>query len=235
MAMYRYVKAVPRVPVSRPVVISYILMSLGVSIIMWTLWPILSFFFVDQVVLAKTVSPLSDPNGLSVGSVGTYATGEKNTTDPNTWFPTHPQKKVSAQVNSYTLSVPSLNLENASVIIAGDDLGKSLIHYGGTGLPGEYGNTVIFGHSTLPQFFRGTKDYRTIFATLPSIKVGAIIKITYDGLSYTYVVTEKVVVEPTDLSPLEQRFDDSYVTLVTCVPPGTYMYRLNVKAKLMRI
>lgn len=235
MAMYRYVKAVPRAPVARPVVFSYVLMSMGVFIIVWTLWPILSFFFIDQVVLAKTVSPLSDPNGLSTGAALVYANGAKDTTDPNTWFPTKPQKKVSAQVNSYKMTIPSLNITDASVIIAGDDLGKSLIHYGGTATPGDYGNTVIFGHSTLPQFFRGIKDYKTIFATLPTIKIGDAIHVSYDGLDYKYLVTEKVVVEPTDLTPLEQRFDDSYMTLVTCVPPGTYLYRLNVKAKLVRI
>ncbi len=233
--MYRYVKAVPRRPIPRPVVVSYGLMSIGFIIILWTLWPIVSFFFTDQIVLAKTVSPIADFTGLTIGSPVAYAANEKNTTDPNTWFPTSPQKKVSAPVNSYTLSIPSLGITDASVIIAGDDLGKSLIHYGGTSLPGEYGNTVIFGHSTLPQFFRATKDYKSIFATLPTIKIGANINLTYDGLSYRYIVTEKVVVEPTDLSPLEQRFDDSYITLVTCVPPGTYLYRLNVKAKLVRI
>lgn len=234
--MYRYVKAVPRTPVPRPVVASYVFMMVGISIITWTLWPILSFFFIDQVVLAKTVSPLSDPTGLNTGGAAlVYANTSKDTTDPNTWFPTKPQKKVSAQVNSYTISIPSLHLSDASVIISGDDLAKSLIHYGGTSAPGDYGNAVVFGHSTLPQFFRGTKDYKTIFATLPTIKVGEEIDVTYDGVKYKYIVVEKVVVEPTDLSPLEQRFDDSYLTLVTCVPPGTYLYRLNVKAKLVRI
>ena len=162
-------------------------------------------------------------------------TGGEASTNVNTWFPTKPQKKVSTAVNSCTLSIPSLGIDNATVIIAGDDLGKSLVHYGGTGVPGEYGNTVIFGHSTLPQFFRGTKDYKTIFATLPTIKPGAEIQVTYDSVSYTYVVYDKVVLEPTDLTGLEQRFDDSYLTLVTCVPPGTYLYRLNVRARLKNV
>ena len=56
--------------------------------------------------------------------------------------------------------------------------------------------------------------------------------ITYDGVAYRYVIYEMVVTDPNDLSVLEQRFDDSYITLVTCVPPGTYWKRLNVKAKL---
>lgn len=235
MVMYRYVKAVRRPPVNRPAVISYSLMTAGFMLILWTLWPILSFFAVDQVIFAKTVSPLADPAGLVKAGAATPLTGSATSTDPNTWFPTAPQKKVSARANSYTLSIPTLGIDNATVIIAGDDLAKSLIHYGGTGLPGEYGNTVIFGHSTLPQFFKGTKDYKAIFATLPKIKEGDDIIIKYDGLTYRYQVYEKVVVEPTDLSPLEQRFDDAYLTLVTCVPPGTYLYRLNVKAKLVRI
>lgn len=232
MAMYRYVKSVPRRPIFRPVVVSYGLMTFGVMIILWTLWPILSFFSIDQGMLSRTVSPVAD---LGIRSPIVMAAGASKTTDANTWFPTLPQKKISSSVNSYMLSIPSLKLDNASVIIAGDDLKKSLIHYGGTGLPGEYGNSVIFGHSTLPQFFRGTKDYKSIFATLPTIKIGADIIVQYDRLTYTYEVMDKVVVEPTDLSPLEQYFDDSYITLVTCVPPGTYLYRLNVKARLKRI
>ena len=110
-----------------------------------------------------------------------------------------------------------------------------LVHYSGTAIPPDSGTTVIFGHSTLPQFFRGIKEYKSIFATLPTIKIGVDIIFVYDGVSYTYRVFDKVVVEPNDLSPLEQHFDDSYITVVTCVPPGTYLYRLNVKARLVRI
>lgn len=230
--MYRYVKAVHKPPMPRPVAISYALISMGFALMVWTSWPILSFFFVDQVV-AKTVSPVGDLSGSS--DAMSPLTGGESSTNVNTWFPTKPQKKVSTAVNSYTISIPSLGIDNATVVIAGDDLTKSLIHYGGTGVPGEYGNTVIFGHSTLPQFFRGTKDYKAIFATLPTIKPGAEIKITYDSISYTYVVYDKVVLEPTDLTGLEQRFEDSYVTLVTCVPPGTYLYRLNVRARLKKV
>lgn len=234
MAMYRYVKSYPKKKVPRPFIISYILMSLGIVILIWTLWPIASFFLYDQVMFAKTVSPVEDGAFASEPPVA-YGAKNSSTNDPNTWFPTQPQKKVVAPVNSYTLSIPSLHIKDATVVIAGDDLGKSLVHYGGTGLPGDYGNTVIFGHSTLPQLFDGTKNYHAIFATLPTIKEGSDIFLDYDGVTYQYRVYDKVVVDPTDVSPLEQQFDDSYLTLVTCVPPGTYMYRLNVKAKLVRI
>ena len=233
MPLYRYVKTYPRRRVRKPIVLSYIFIAVGFGVLAWTIWPIASFYLYDRILYAKTVSPVGDAVGKVVAPIAYAAT--ETTNNPNTWFPTSPQKKVVAPVNSYMLSIPSLSISNATVIIAGDDLGKSLIHYGGTGIPGEYGNTVIFGHSTLPQLFKGTNDYHTVFATLPTIKIGSDISVTYDGVEYRYRVFDKVVVDPTDLTPLEQRFDDSYLTLVTCVPPGTYLYRLNVKAKLVRI
>ena len=105
---------------------------------------------------------------------------------------------------------------------------------GGTGLPGEYGTAVVFGHSTLPQFFSPT-NYKTIFSLLPTLTIGDEIFVTYDGVQYRYIIFEMVITDPTDLSSLEQRFDDSYLTLITCVPPGTYWKRLNVRARLERI
>lgn len=235
MAMYQYVKYYPRKPIPRPVVVSYIMMGIGICIIGWTIWPIVSFFTFDQSLLISTVSPVADALAVRPVAPIALASSGDELSDPNRWYPTKPQKKIVSPVNSYTLSVPKLNLFDATVVIAGDDLAKSLIHYGGTGLPGEYGNAVIFGHSTLPQFYRGVKDYHSIFATLPTINIGDDIIIKYDGVTYNYEVYDKVVVEPTDLSPLEQKFDDSYITVVTCVPPGTYFYRLNVKARLKHI
>ena len=235
MALYRFIKSTPKKPRKKSTIVSFGLMGIGLVLIVWTVWPILSFILIDQTLFAKTVSPLADAVGVKPLSGIAYATGGNEFTNANAWFPTKPQKKIVSPVNSYMLSVPKLGLENATVMISGDDLSKSLVHYGGTSLPGDYGNAVIFGHSTLPQFFKGTKEYKSIFATLPTIKIGDDIIITLDGISYTYRVFDKVVVEPTDLSPLEQHFDDSYITLVTCVPPGTYLYRLNVKARLVRI
>ncbi len=138
---------------------------------------------------------------------------------------------MNTEVNTYTITIQKLRISDALVSIAGDDLATSLIHYGGTGLPGQYGTAVVFGHSALPQFYQPT-NYKAIFSLLPTLKIGDEIIVTYDGVQYRYSVYEMTVLEPNDLSTLEQRFDDSYMTLVTCVPPGTLWKRLNVKAKL---
>jgi sortase A len=194
-------------------------MGLGAAILIWVLWPILSFSLYAGD-LSPTITPV----------VSAYDDVSSN---PNTWFPTSPQKSVVTPVNTYSLSIPKLNIHNATVTIAGDDLDTSLVHYGGTALPGEYGTTVIFGHSTLIQLYNPT-NYKTIFSLLPTLKVGDEIDIAYDGISYQYKVFDMTVTDPSDLSALEQTYDDSYLTLITCVPPGTIWERYHVKARLVR-
>lgn len=237
MPLYRYVKSASDIHPRRRAspTVSYTLMGFGAAILVWVLWPILSFGIVNADMFASIVTPVSDTKSTSpvVFAASDQLAGGSTFTNANAWFPTSPQKKVVTPVNTYTMSIPKLKISNAVVIVAGDDLMQSLVHYGGTALPGEYGNTVIFGHSTLPQFYN-PKSYKTIFSILPSLKSGDEIDITYDGISYRYQVFDMTVSEPSDLSALEQKFDDSYLTLITCVPPGTYWQRLHVKARLVR-
>jgi len=100
-------------------------------------------------------------------------------------------------------------------------------------LPGQYGNTVIFGHSVLPQFFN-PKNYKTIFSTLPTLKKGDEILIDFDGVLYRYEVVSLQEVLPENVSVLEQHYNAEYLTLITCVPPGTYLKRLVATARLVR-
>lgn len=132
----------------------------------------------------------------------------------------------------YTLSIPRLSIDRATVKIGGEDLSKNLIHYKGTALPGKTGNAVIFGHSVLPQLFN-PKNYLTIFSTLPKLEEGDKVIVEYDGVTYTYRIAEMFEVPPTATEVLRQYHDGSHITLITCVPPGTYLRRLVVRADLI--
>jgi len=247
MALYRYVKAPPSSLRARkkPVGLSFVFMGIGVAVLLWVLWPILSFSLLSDVAFSNTVTPIGEasktttfasagmlsPVAFAAGSSTGVVDENTQTSDANAWYPTAPQKHTTSTVNTYFITIPKLKIQNALVTIGGDDLDKSLVHYGGTALPGQYGTAVVFGHSELPQFFSST-DYKSIFSLLPTLKIGDKILINYDGVDYSYSIYDMTVLEPTDLTALEQHFDDSYVTLVTCVPPGTLWARLNVRAKL---
>lgn len=192
--------------------------------------PILSYeiFTAPRFQDPELATPLS---GSREPVLGTATSSEL--TKVQNWFPTAPTPSSQpSQISYYTLSIPKLRIYDATVQVGGDDLSKNLVQYGGTSLPGQPGNTVIIGHSVLPQFF-DPKNYMTIFSTLPTLRTGDDFYISYDGIQYRYVVEDMVEVEPTNFTILEQRFDDVFATLITCVPPGLKTKRLAVRSRLV--
>jgi len=217
-------------------ILSFILISVGIGMLSVVIYPIAHWELTHHTFAPETKIVKPIPNFISPLSSNyqVYATGEeKDLTRASNWYPQDALgmlKKLT--VKNYSLSIPELGIENANVIVGGEDLTKSLIHYKGSALPGEYGNAVIFGHSVLPEFFN-PQNYSTIFATLPTIKVGDDLFVTVDKVEYKYKIYDMITVDPTDISVLEQKFDNYYLTAITCVPPGLKWKRLVVKAKLV--
>ena len=226
MVLYIYRKKPVRIK-KKSVVLPSLFLTSGILLLFLVVWPILTFeFFLGSKLKTEIVSPLGfQPQVLGVQTNLNLATN---------WFPGTLPKITASKITSYTLSIPVLGIKDATVVNNDEDLTKHLVQWGGTGNPGEAGSTVIFGHSVLPAFF-DPKNYTTIFSTLPTIKEDSDIYVYYDGITYRYRVMEMKVIDPKDISVLEQSFDNSYLSLVTCVPPGTYWKRLVVKARLIKI
>lgn len=214
-------------------VLSFGLILLGILLILNTSVPIVGYeiFSSPKYKTTRLISPVPEGDVLGEKATEPYPL---NLTRASNWFVGTPDlPDISSKVRYYNLSIPKLKIDGATVEIGGDNLAKNLIHYRGTALPGKPGNTVIFGHSTLPQLFN-PKNYLSIFSKLPTLKTGDEIKLDYDGIVYTYRIEEMFEVKPIEFRVLEQRYDDSYLTLITCVPPGTYLRRLVVRARLVQ-
>lgn len=245
MAIYFYVKENNSIKRKTINYFSYISLIIGSLLLFWSFYPIVSFEIYSRLFIKKSIlSPLpKSENAFSsqivdsvLGTFNVFSTNLRDFTQVNLWFP-----KASANfalpklsLKEYTLSIPKLNIKDAKVLVGGEDLKKSLVHYLPRSLPGEYGNVIIFGHSTLPQLYN-PKDYTTIFSYLPSLERGDKILVKVNDVEYEYEVFDMIVVNPDQVSVLEPRFDAAYLTLITCVPPGTYWKRLVVKAKLTQL
>ncbi len=215
---------------------SFFLLLTGISIILYVLFPIISWQIYFQPVFASQNITISIPRA----NIVDLAKNSMDTTDytkAENWFknfnPTSSQKN-QMNISSYTISIPKINIENAMVSTDDTDLAKHLVNWQGTSIPGKNGNAVILGHSTLPQLFNA-KDYKTIFANVYKLRDGDNIYTIINGITYTYAIFKIVVVDPSDTSALEQDYNNAYLTLVTCTPPGTTWKRLIVKAKLEQI
>lgn len=100
---------------------------------------------------------------------------------------------------------------------------------GANSKPGQVGNTVLSGHSSSDWLDAG--DYKFIFARLEQMQTNDTIYINYESTRYTYKITKKEVVEPTDVQALIYDTDKPVLTLITCVPLGTANNRLLVTAE----
>ena len=132
------------------------------------------------------------------------------------------------------LIIPKLNIDvpvrfDVAVSDVMEAMNNGVAHYrirGASAYPGEVGNFIITGHSAGDVY--SSNPYKYIFSGLERLEDGDLIYVNYESVRYTYRVTKKEVVEPTDVAALIVDTDKPIITLVTCTPLGTSRYRLLV-------
>lgn len=137
------------------------------------------------------------------------------------------------------LIIPKINVDTPVVYGVGADhnsqmkaMERGVAHFsiaGANSRPGEIGNTVLSGHSSGDVFAPG--DYNFIFMQLDKLEIGDTIYANYEGTRYTYTVTKKEVVLPSQVDKLIYDTDKPVMTLITCTPLGTALKRLLVTAE----
>lgn len=137
------------------------------------------------------------------------------------------------KITSLGIEAPVVYVEESSEAAFQAGLQNGIVHFPGTALPGEPGNTYIFGHSS--DYVWSSGEYKTVFALLPKIQPGDLIQISgADGRLFTYSVTGTIIVAPNETWVLDQyQKQVRMLTLQTSYPLGTAFRRFIVQAKLI--
>ena len=144
----------------------------------------------------------------------------------------------SLGINSYfSLSIPKIDA--SSNIVANVDAGneeeylaalkEGIAHAKGTFFPGQGNNIFVFAHSTDSPL--NIARYNAIFYLLRKLEPGDDITVFFADQKYHYLVEEKIVTSPEDISWLTKDYGDEALILQTCDPPGTTWKRLLIIAK----
>jgi sortase A len=107
-------------------------------------------------------------------------------------------------------------------------LKKGVAHAKYSALPGSFGNTYLFAHST--DAFYNVGRYNAVFYLLGKLEKGDEIDIYYKEKKFVYKVSDKKVVDAKDVFYLGNSGKWNTLTLQTCYPPGTTLKRLIVIA-----
>lgn len=108
-------------------------------------------------------------------------------------------------------------------------LKRGVAHALGTSLPGQEGVTYLFAHSTDTIF--NVPRFNAVFYLLGELAPGDQIVVFFAGRRYDYIVAEKKITEPEDVSYFTLETHEQILVLQTCYPPGTTWKRLLVIAK----
>lgn len=211
----------------------------GAILFAYTFFPLLSWhiYFAPAFASQKIQTPIPNQTVISPTNLGTLLENatrsiNRDYTNAYNWYPGIEAQK-SSNVATYKISFPKIGITDAEVSNKDNDLTRHMVQFNSDTLPGKDGNSVIFGHSTLPQLYN-PNDYKTILANAYKLEVGDEISTEVNGAKHKYKIISITVVEPTDTSVLAQNFTDSFLTIITCTPPGTIWKRLIIKARIQK-
>lgn len=136
---------------------------------------------------------------------------------------------VIEKINANAKIIPNVNPGNERAYVAA--LTAGVAEAAGSTPPGQPGNLYLFSHSTDAPW--NIVRFNAIFYLLRELVPGDRVIIFYQDKRYDYIVFDKSIVSPGDVSYLTQRYDLPVLTLQTCDPPGTLLNRLIVRAKLV--
>ncbi|WP_050008218.1 class D sortase [Butyrivibrio sp. WCE2006] len=158
------------------------------------------------------------PNGESSMDGGTLDEAVSDSSDSST-----NSKNVAACATKYLVRIPKIDcIEPVKEGTDRNALVASLGHEIETASPGESGNCVIAGHRNY--------TFGKYFNRLGELEIGDTIYVDTFGETYEYSVKEIKVVEPTDLSVLDNT-EEEILTLYTCTPIYIATHRLVIIAK----
>ncbi len=177
---------------------------------------ILLFSFFNEYIITPFITPSANAKDIPV-----IITDITNAQAAN---PTVIVPKIGIQIPvDFTLqTTDEKTVENA--------LNNGVVHYASTVLPGQNGNTALFGHSSQNIFNNG--KYKFAFVRLRELTTGDIFYITNQGKAYGYQVFAREIVPPSQVSVLgDTKGELATAVLITCDPPGFSTNRLVVWGK----
>jgi sortase A len=121
------------------------------------------------------------------------------------------------------IQIPDIGVD--APIVEGDNwesLKQGSGHHLGSANPGESGNCVISAHNDI---------FGEIFRDLPDLDLGDEVFVHTASQVYRYVVTQKRIIEPTEVSVMHPT-SSPVLTLISCYPYGIDTHRIVVIGEL---
>ena len=157
---------------------------------------------------------------------------EQHTIDFNTLPPGNRLIIPDLNINAPLIDTEASGVIDFSKENFDEELTKGVVKYPTTPIPGNKGNTLIFGHTSSEWWKKN--EYGVIFRNIPKLKAGQKFYVIWNGKKTAYEMVERKVVRPKEVENYYHEFSDkeeSYLTLMGCYPIWTADKRMMIVAK----
>ena len=171
---------------------------------------------IQVVVLPSGHTPPDSPGGPAPEEVPAHLRDLVRAITPLPMPTPGPEQAIRIQVPAIVVDAP---------VVEGDDweaLKQGAGHHVGSANPGETGNCVISAHNDI---------FGELFRYLPDVDLGDEVFVHTASLVYRYVVTQKRIIAPTDVSVMLPA-SSPVLTLISCYPYGIDTQRIVVIGEL---
>lgn len=111
-----------------------------------------------------------------------------------------------------------------------DGLNQGVILYPGSSLPGQNGEVVLSGHSSIFPWVK--TQYGQVFTLLDKLQAGDTVSLVYNHRQYDYQITGQEILNPSQVKI--SATNEPVLKMTTCWPVGTSAKRLVVYGELVR-
>jgi len=171
---------------------------------------------IQVVILPSGHTPPDSPGGPAPEEIPAHLRGRVSAMPPLPMPTRGPEHAIRIQIPAIGVDAP---------VVEGDDweaLKQGVGHHIGSANPGERGNCVISAHNDI---------FGEIFRDLPDLDLDDEVFVHTASQVYRYVVTQKRVIEPSDVSVMLPT-SSPVLTLISCYPYGIDTHRIAVVAEL---
>ncbi|MBT9169070.1 MAG: hypothetical protein DDT19_02422 [Syntrophomonadaceae bacterium] len=142
------------------------------------------------------------------------------------------EKENILEIPKIGISVPLIFIKNSDEKEVAKSLDRGAVHYPGSVLPGQNGQTIILGHSAPPHWPKIKYDW--VFSHLNELTEGDRVFVRFNEQEYSYGVTKKFFLERGEKIPEEDLTNsENVLILITCWPPGKDIRRIAIWAELV--
>jgi sortase A len=203
--------------------LSSILVKMGLVILALSFLAFLLFY--HPIIIKEIMYAIKRPNATSQVELSDGSKGPK-------------ERVIIAVDKEFSIVIPKIGA-NSKVIKDVDPynskeyqqkLTRGVAHAKGTSLPGEFGNSFYFAHSS--DNFYNANRYNSVFYLLNKLNKDDPFYLVYNGEIFKYKVTDAQVVNAEDINYLESDKNKKTATLMTCWPAGTTLRRYIVVGEL---